>query len=169
QEFTITPDAHYHIADVIVDGSSVGAVASFTFNDVTAGHTIAASFAIDTYTIAASAGAHGAIAPSGSISVDHGASQGFTITPDAHYHIADVLVDGRSVGAVASFTFNEVTSGHTIAASFAIDTYAITASAGVNGAISPSGPMSVDHGASQGFTITPDAHYHIADVLVDDS
>src|SRR5207249_3978764 len=132
-------------------------------------HTIAASFAIDTYTISASAGANGAISPSGPVSVDHGANQSFTITPDAHYHIADVLVDGSSVGAVASFTFNDVTAAHTIAASFAIDTHTISASAGANGAISPSGPVSVDHGANQSFTITPDAHYHIVDVLVDGS
>ena len=43
--FTITPASCYQIADVLVDGVSVGAVASYTFNDVAANHTIAASFA----------------------------------------------------------------------------------------------------------------------------
>ena len=44
--------------------------------------------------------------------------------------IADVLVDGVSVGAVTTYTFEDVAGNHTIAASFAIDTYAITASTG---------------------------------------
>ena len=67
------------------------------------------------------------------MSVNHGANQSFTITPDANYHVADVLVDAASVGAVTSYTFTNVTANHTIAASFAIDTYTITASAGSNG------------------------------------
>ena len=47
-----------------------------------------------------------------------------------------MLVDGGSVGAVTSYTFTNVTANHTIAASFAINTYTITATAGANGSIS---------------------------------
>ena len=102
-----------------------------TFEDVNAnGHTIEASFAINVYTITASAGANGAISPSGAVSVNHGDDQSFTITPDAGYHVLDVLVDGSSVGAVTSYTFDDVTTNHTIEASFAINVYTITASAG---------------------------------------
>src|SRR5258706_235192 len=169
QAFTITPNTGYHVADVLVDGSSVGAVTSYTFTNVTATHTIAASFAIDTYTITATAGADGAISPNGAVAVNSGASQAFTITPDAGHHVTNVLVDGSSVGAVTSYTFTNVTATHTIAASFAIDTYTLTASAGPNGAISPSGAVSANSGASQAFTITPDATHHVADVLVDGS
>src|SRR5947208_3541474 len=146
QSFTITPNTGYHVADVLVDGGSAGAMTSYTFTNVTASHTIAASFAIDTYTITASAGANGAISPNGSVSVSHGDSQSFTITPNTGYHVADVLVDGGSAGAMTSYTFTNVTASHTIAASFAIDTYTITASAGANGAISPNGSVSVSHG-----------------------
>ena len=122
-----------------MDGVSVGAVTTYTFTNVTANHTIAASFAIDTHTITAIAGANGTISPSGAVSVNYGANQTFTITPAANYHVADVLVDGVSVGAVTSYTFTNVTANHTIAASFAIDTHTITASAGANGTISPAG------------------------------
>src|SRR5439155_868507 len=167
QTFTITPDAHYHVADVLVDGESVGAVTTYTFTNVTANHTIAATFAITTHTITASAGGNGSISPSGTVVGNDGANQSFTITPNANYHVADVLVDGVSAGAVTSYTFTSVTANHTIAASFAIDTRTITASAGGNGAISPSGAVTVNYGSDQTFTITPDAHYHVADVLVD--
>ncbi|MHB8789570.1 MAG: choice-of-anchor J domain-containing protein [Desulfobulbaceae bacterium] len=167
QGFSITPAANYHVADVLVDGVSVGAVTGYNFTNVTAAHTIAATFAIDTHTITASAGANGSISPSGAVAVNHGSDQGFTITPDANYHVADVLVDGVSVGAVTSYTFTNVTAAHTIAATFAINTYTITASAGANGSISPSGAVSVNHGSDQGFSITPAANYYVADVLVD--
>ncbi|HZM17625.1 MAG TPA: hypothetical protein VFE28_16645, partial [Candidatus Krumholzibacteria bacterium] len=167
QAFTITPDACHHIADVLVDGVSVGAVASYTFTNVTASHTIAASFAVDSYTITATAGAGGSVSPSGAVAVNCGGTQGFTITPDTCHHIADVLVDGVSVGAVASYTFTNVTASHTIAASFAVDTYTITATAGAGGSISPSGAVAVNCGGTQGFTITPNACNRIADVLVD--
>src|SRR5205814_1561658 len=112
-------------------------------------HTIAATFAITTHTITASAGANGAISPSGAVGVNDDASQSFTITPDAHYHVADVLVDGVSVGAVTSYTFSNVTADHTIAATFAITTHTITASAGANGSISPSGAVAVNDDDSQ--------------------
>ena len=165
--FTITPNANYHVLDVLVDGSSVGAVTSYTFTNVAANHTIAASFAIDTRTITASAGANGTISPTGSVVVNYGSNQTFTITPNANYHVLDVLVDGSSVGAVTTYTFTNVTAAHTIAASFAIDTRTITASAGANGAIAPSGSVIVNYGSNQTFTITPNTGYHVANVLVD--
>jgi len=93
-------------------------VASYTFTNVTTNHTIAASFNLIPYTIAASAGAGGAISPSGNVAVGCGANQTFTITTDACHNIAEVLVDGNSVGAVASYTFTNVITNHTIAASF---------------------------------------------------
>ena len=167
QLFAITPNEGYHIADVLVDSGSVGAVTSYTFTNVTADHSISASFAINQYTITASAGEHGSITPSGEVSVDYGSDQAFVLTPDEGYHVADVLVDGESVGAVASYAFVNVVAGHTISAAFAIDVFTITASAGANGSIDPSDAVSVDYGADQSFTITPDVGYHIADVLVD--
>src|ERR1041384_5132036 len=169
QGFTVTPSTGYHVADVSVDGSSIGAVAKYTFTSVTANHTIAASFAIDTLTITASAGANGSISPSGSVAVLYGSDQGFTITPSTGYHVTDVTVDGSSIGAVAKYTFATVTANHTIGAAFAIDTLTITASAGANGSISPSGAVAVVYGTDQGFTVTPSTGYHVSDVSVDGS
>ncbi|MEY4071330.1 MAG: hypothetical protein RL721_1944, partial [Candidatus Eisenbacteria bacterium] len=73
---------------------------------------------LPSFTITASAGAGGSISPSGSVSVPSGGSQSFTITPNAGFAISDVLVNGGSVGAVASYTFNSVSANQTIAASF---------------------------------------------------
>jgi hypothetical protein len=167
QTFTITPDTGYEISDLLVDGVSVGAISTYNFENVTANHTINASFNILTYTINASAGANGNISPSGNVNVNYGQNQTFTITPDTGFEIADVLVDGVSVGAVGSYTFSNVTANHTIEASFSLLTYTITAPAGSGGSINPEGTITVNHGGSQTFTITPDTGYEIADVLVD--
>jgi Tol biopolymer transport system component len=169
QSFTITPNTGYHVANVSVDGSSVGAVTSYNFNNVTANHSISASFAINTYTITASPGSNGSISPSGNVTANHGSNQSFRMTPNTGYHVSNVIVDGSSVGAVTSYTFNNVTSNHSISASFAINTFTITASVGANGSISPSGNVTVDYGANQTFTITANANYRIANVLVDGS
>lgn len=74
-----------------------------------------------TYTIVASARTGGTISPSGSVSVNAGADQVFTITPNTGYIILDVEVDGSSVGAVPSYTFTNVQSNYTLVASFDLD------------------------------------------------
>jgi hypothetical protein len=71
-----------------------------------------------TYTITTSAGVGGSITPSGTVVVVEGNDKSFTITPSIGYNIADVLVNGSSVGALTEYTFSNVMSNHTIAASF---------------------------------------------------
>jgi hypothetical protein len=74
---------------------------------------------ISTYTITASAGSNGSISPQGNVAVSSGGNQIFTITPATNYNVADVKVDGVSQGTITSYTFNSVTSSHTISAIFA--------------------------------------------------
>ena len=66
------------------------------------------------YTIKAAAGSGGSISPSGSVSVREGRDQTFTITPDKGYAVANVKIDGKSIGAVKSYTFENVRRTHTI-------------------------------------------------------
>ena len=66
------------------------------------------------YTIKATAGAGGSISPSGNVSVREGRDQTFTITPDKDYAVANVKIDGKSIGAVKSYTFENVRRTHTI-------------------------------------------------------
>jgi hypothetical protein len=167
QTCSITPTAGYRIADVLVDGASVGAVSTYAFTNMTSNHTISATFeANPSYTITASAGANGALSPSGNVTVLGGANQKFTIAPASGYRVADVLVDGVSVGARTSYTFYNVQGDHTISASFTLDVYTITAAADVNGSITPSGTITVNKGASQTYTITPAAGHQVRSVIV---
>ncbi|MGG9972831.1 beta strand repeat-containing protein, partial [Ferruginibacter sp. SUN002] len=80
-----------------------------------------AAFYVMTKSITASAGSNGTISPSGEINPTKGSNQTYTITPSSGYKVADVLVDGVSVGAVTSYTFTNITTNHTIAASFVLD------------------------------------------------
>ena len=152
---------------MLVDGVSQGAIASYTFSNVTADHTIAATFEILKYTITPSAGPHGTITPGTPQIVNYGGSATFTITPDTGYNIVDVLVDGVSQGAIASYTFTNVTADHSIAAVFTTQNFVITPMAGSHGTITPSTPQIVNYGGSVTFTITPDTGYVIDDVKVD--
>ncbi|MDY3014214.1 MAG: S-layer homology domain-containing protein [Evtepia sp.] len=122
QTFTIQPNSGYHVKDVTVDGKSVGAVSSYTFEKVTGDHTIKAVFAKDDpttrYRIEASAGPGGTISPEGIVRISQGGSQHFTITPNEGYKILDVVVDGKSVGPVDKYTFQNVRAWHTIEVTF---------------------------------------------------
>ena len=66
------------------------------------------------YTIKAAAGTGGSITPTGNVSVREGRDQTFTITPDKGYAVANVKIDGKSIGAVKSYTFENVRRTHTI-------------------------------------------------------
>ena len=171
--FTIAPNTGYRILDVLVDGVSNPAAVtagSYTFSNVTANHTIAATFAILTYTITPTAGAGGTITPGTPQTVNYDGSATFTIAPNTGYVIDDVLVDGVSNPAAVtagSYTFTNVTANHTIAATFEVLTYTIIPSAGAGGTITPSTLQTVNYGGSATFTIAATPYYRIMDVKVD--
>jgi len=75
-------------------------------------------FQANSLTITVSAGNGGSISPSGTVTVNYGGSQIFTITPNANYRIVNVVVDGSSAGSVTSYNFAGITGNHTISASF---------------------------------------------------
>jgi hypothetical protein len=123
--YSIIPAAGYKVSSVKVDGVSVGAVTSYAFNNVTANHTIAASFVAGTtttasYTISATAYANGSISPAGTTTLTSGTSKTYTITPATGYQVSSLKVDGISVTPAKSYAFNNVAANHTIAVSFKV-------------------------------------------------
>ena len=174
QTFTITPNVGCNITNVIVDGNSVGATNSYSFNDVLTNHTISAYFSatsITNFTISASAGPNGSIIPSGNVIVLSGSNQTFATAANTGYSITNVVADGSSVGATNHYAFNNVLANHTISAYFGSTStnYTINASAGPNGSITPSGAVSVPSGSNQTFTIAVNTGYAISSVTVDGS
>src|SRR5579862_7275827 len=167
QNFIITANEGAYIEDVVVDGSSVGPVESYNFPNVHANHTISATFLLNSYTITATSDNNGIITPSGNVSVSSGGNQSFIMTPNAGYHVANVLVNGSSIGAQTSYTFTNVVSNGTIAVSYAIDSLSIIATNGSHGTITPSGTLVLTYGSSQSYTIKADSGYHIGNVTID--
>jgi len=121
---------------------------------------ITATFALKTFTIAASAGEGGTIEPEGDVVVDCGGDATFTITPDVCYDILDVVVDGESVGAVESYLFEDVVANHTPHATFALKTFTLTTEVVGNGSllIVPDLPT-YECGAEVEITAIPDPNW----------
>jgi len=112
---TATPDA-----GATFTGWSGGACAGSgrcVFN-MNATKSVTALFKSNTFTITAKNGTGGSISPAGAVSVKSGSSQTFTITPISAYRIASVIVDGKSVGVVTNYTFNNVKGNHLITVTF---------------------------------------------------
>jgi hypothetical protein len=152
------------VADALVDGSSVGAVTSYTFTDVQADHTIEASFTLNTYTISASvSGGNGTIDPA-SQSVDYDGTATIDITPDVGYYI-DTITDNDVPQPIANpYVINNIKEDHAVVVTFALGTYNVDATVdGGNGSVDPA-TQAVDYDGTATIDITPDAHYHIASI-----
>ena len=115
--FTIQPDNGYRLLQTVDNNVNQGNGLTYSLTNVTTTHDIYVTFQ-PTYIIHASAGPNGSISPIGDTVVDSGANMNFTIAPAMGFRVADVLVDGASVGAVSSYNFTNVSSTHTIEATF---------------------------------------------------
>jgi hypothetical protein len=176
QDFTITPDTGYYIASIMIDGGPVTVTSpsgqTVGFTNVEANHTLTATFAVDTFTVTASAGVGGSINPTGSVSVNYGGSQTFTVTPNAGYHIASITANGAPVTVTSpsgqTYQFSAVSADSSLTATFAINTYTITVTQTANGIIAP-GTSTVNYGATSSFSITPATGYYITSITVNGS
>ena len=165
QVYTIVPNAGYHILDVVVDGISMGPISTYTFANVMENHTIAATFAINTYTITAAINGAGTITPDGITTVNYGATQAYTIAAATGSILMDVIVDGISMGPIATYTFTDIDANHSIQAITNTATFTVTVNQPANGAIAP-GTQVVNYGATPTFTVTPNVGYMISTITV---
>ena len=110
--------------------------------------------------------------PSNAGSVSGGGSytygQTCTVTASANngYAFTNWTENGSQVSTNASYSFT-VTGNRNLVANFAQNTHTIHASAGANGIITPSGTITVAHGANQSFSMIPDSDYEIQEVYID--
>ena len=180
-EFVITPATNYQIATLTVDENAISLTPvqlggyTYTFEPVTAAHTLSVTFELIpvTHTIVASAGENGTISPDGNVTVTDGEDQQFQISATSGYRIASVLVDGvEAIDDLENdvYTFTNVTADHTIAATFEeipAVTYTITATVlGGHGTVDPDGEITVNAGSSYDVTFIPDEGYALDTVKV---
>lgn len=140
-------------------GSLVGT--TYTTGAITSDCTVLFSASIIKYTVNASAGANGSIAPSGAVLVNYNGNQTFTATPNANYSVNQWILDGTPVQSGGlSYTINNVTANHTLQVTFVINPQ-VTPS-GQNLTYSPNGPQYVVSGQTASYTVTPNSGYNLA-------
>jgi len=131
-----TPDEHYEFINWTKNGAYFSEEATVTFT-ATESATFKANFAHEaaptSFIITASATAGGTITPNGSVTVQLGTDQTFIITPNEHKQILEVVVDNIQVGAVAEYTFYNITEYHSITASFEDARYQVNTSVNIDG------------------------------------
>ena len=130
---TVTPDDCYHTDSVFVDGVYSGALTEYTFSDITADHTLSATFVRNSYSVTATAGVGGSISPSVTSEVLCGDSWSCTITPDECYQIDSVFIDGVYSGALTEYTFSDITADHSIGVIFSSIEYNLSLSVYLDG------------------------------------
>ena len=124
-------------------------------------------YIIESCKITASCNEGGTITPNGVSNVRKYTNQAYTIKANEGYFIQSVKIDNVDKGKLETYTFERVTTNHTITVTFAPKELAISASAGTGGSISPNGTVKVKYGEDKTFTITPNTGYEIKSVTVD--
>ena len=124
-------------------------------------------YIIESCKITASCNEGGTITPNGVSNVRKYTNQTYTIKANEGYFIQSVKIDNVDKGKLETYTFERVTTNHTITVTFAPKELAISASAGTGGSISPNGTVKVKYGEDKTFTIKPNTGYEIKSVTVD--
>lgn len=150
------PARGYRFAGWTENGNTVSTEQEYTVKDIARDMCLAAVFEKDqakTYTITAAASAYGTITPEGKSTVAEGAWILYAITPKSGYLIKNVYVDGKAIGATASYNFAQVGENHTISADFApipeTDKKGSGAVSGTNQAEEPKTGSAADEGMDE--------------------
>lgn len=155
--FTVFLTQGFSFDDVSVtgcDGRLVGNV--YTTGAITEDCTVSATFTLNEYSVTATTGEGGSISPLSRV-VTHGSTATFTVTPDTGYSI-DLVTGCNGTLLGNTYTTGPVTAACSVSATFIVNEYTITATAGEGGSISPLSEI-VDHGSTTTFSVTPNTGY----------
>ncbi|MFP6789949.1 MAG: OmpA family protein [Thalassolituus sp.] len=158
--FEFTPDLHYQIESVTgCDGTLTGN--RYTVAAVSKDCAVEATFSAIEFAVSATAGDNGSITPASQM-IQEGSVASLTVTPDQHYQIASVTgCGGELVGN--TYTTGEITAACTVNATFSAIEFAVSATVGDNGSITPAS-QTLQEGSVATLTVMPDQHYQIASV-----
>ncbi len=163
---TLGPENGYHVASITDNGVVVpGPYSSaYTIDNMDADHTVAVTFALNSYTITASVpSGHGSATPASQV-VALGGNGTVTLTPVTGYHVASITDNGFAIPGPygSAYTVSNVTTDHSVMATFAINTYTVSAGVyGGHGYVYPA-QQTLVYGSTASITITPDDGYHVA-------
>jgi YVTN family beta-propeller protein len=176
KSFAFSPDTGYHIDSVLVNGVNQGAITNYTFYNVINNHTITAYFSVNYYSLTVNIVGNGSVVKNPDTTayaydswVTLTANAGKAGSPrfgsdEAGWHFmywSDSLTGSNNPDSIL------INSDKVVTATFAIDTFTITASATWGGTISPSGLLTMIYGDDTTFIITPDINYHLDSLVID--
>jgi len=168
QEFEFSSNDGYCIESVFVDDMNQDIFPYYRFNNLSTDHTIKVIFSECNYSIIATPGLYGYIDPAGLIELKNGEDQIFVFKPDNGYQVSDVIIDGESKGILSTYTFENISSDHTIAAKFEpLPVFEINAVSGKGGKIFPEGIKVLIKGSELNYIIEPEQGFQIEDLIID--
>ncbi|MDI9338257.1 MAG: glycine-rich protein [Alphaproteobacteria bacterium] len=165
---TYSPNFGYELSKIIINNviQPLDSINGYTFKNVINDSTIRVEYKLKTFKIVALPTQNGLISPSDTSIVNYGKSLLFTMTPDEHFSLDSLFIDGFAVAPNLQFLFTNVNANHTIFAKFKSSTFIITAGAGENGIITPSGKVPVGSCNCQNFSFIPNNGFVIDSVLI---
>lgn len=162
---TTTPNTGYTFVNWTKNGTQVSTNSTYSFT-VTESATYVAHFNLQSYSITVAAYPNNAGSVTGGGSYNYGQTCTVHATANSGYTFTNWTENGSQVSANANYSFT-VTGSRNLVANFTQNTYTIQASAGMNGTITPSGAVTVIHGANQTFSMIPDEDYEVQEVYID--
>ncbi len=162
---TATANAGYTFINWTKNGTQVSSNPTYTFT-VTETATYVAHFSIQSYTVTTSSSPSNGGTTTGGGSYNYGQTCTVTASAANGYTFTNWTENGTQVSTNANYSFT-VTNNRNLVANFAQNAHTIHATAGANGIITPSGTITVAHGANQSFAMIPDEGYEVQDVYID--
>ena len=166
---TFDAEDNYQVADVVVDGVSMGAITSYEFININANHTVNVTFEAIMYTLTATSNTEGCTITPATTTVQAGSNVAYTLTVANGYHLVNVVANGEEVVvANNAFTISDVQSDYTIFANFAPNYVTVTVDQPAHATITP-GTMTYAYGATPSYMIVPEVGYDVVSVTAGDA
>lgn len=161
---TITPADNYQVADVVVDGESVGAVNFYEFINITDNHTVDVTFEATMFTLTATSNVAACTITPATTTVQAGSNVNYTLTVANGYHLENVIANGQEVAVTNNaFTISDVQSDYIIFANFAPNYVTVTVDQPAHATITP-GTQTYAYGATPSYMIVPEVGYDVISV-----
>lgn len=161
---TITPADNYLVADVVVDGESVGAVNFYEFINITDNHTVDVTFEATMFTLTATSNVAACTITPATTTVQAGSNVNYTLTVANGYHLENVIANGQEVVVTNNaFTISDVQSDYIIFANFAPNYVTVTVDQPAHATITP-GTQTYAYGATPSYMIVPEVGYDVVSV-----
>lgn len=161
---TIVPADNYQVADVVVDGVSVGAVNFYEFINITDNHTVDVTFEATMFTLTATSNVAACTITPATTTVQAGSNVNYTLTVANGYHLENVIANGQEVVVTNNaFTISDVQSDYIIFANFAPNYVTVTVDQPAHATITP-GTQTYAYGATPSYMIVPEVGYDVVSV-----